>query len=193
MTFHNNSCRLGCFLGKLLGKPLVLCLFVFLPFYLYIINKEFQNMNYTKHNIKTSLATIKGKCYVRIRVSCLGKRLDLHTGISVVEEKWNFSKGRVKQGAVINREQYNVLNSTLDEMEHFVDDYFTSCALRNSDPNLVELKERFSKKYIKPNKSDSEEFFYLFSQYIETTGKTRKWGESIKKYFFTTHKEVEGL
>ena len=140
-------------------------------------------MNYTKHNIKTSLVTIKGKCYVRIRVSCLGKRLDLHTGISVVEEKWNFSKNRVKQGAVINREQYNVLNSTLDDMERFVDDYFTSCALRDADPNLVELKERFSKKYIKSNKSDSEEFFYLFSQYIETTGKTRKWGVSMKKYF----------
>lgn len=140
-------------------------------------------MSYTKHNVKTSLAIIKGKCYVRIRVSCLGKRVDLHTGISVVKSKWNPSKGRVKQGAVINRVQYNIINSTLDEMEGFVDDYFNSCALRNAEPSLIELKERFSKKYIKSNKTESEEFFYQFSQYIETTSKTRRWGSSMKEYF----------
>ena len=79
--------------------------------------------------------------------------------------------------------QYNVINSTLDEMEAFIDDYFNSCALRNAEPNLIELKERFSKKYIKSNKSASEEFFYLFTQYIETTSKTRQWGNSMKGYF----------
>ena len=149
-------------------------------------------MSYTKHNIKTSLVTIKGKCYVRVRVSCLGKRADLHTGISMEKEKWISSKGRVKQGAVVNnRTKYNVINTALDDMESFVDKYFNSCALRDTEPNLVELKERFSKKYIKSNKEESEEFFYQFSQYISTTSKTRKWGVSMKKYFSQLVKKLK--
>ena len=140
-------------------------------------------MNYTKHNVKTGLVPIKGNYYVRIRVSCLGKRVDLHTGIKADKDKWNTSKGRVKQGAKIGRKEYYEINSALDEMEGFVDEYFSLSALRNAEPNLVELKERFSKKYIKSNTSESEEFFYLFSQYIETTSKTRRWGKSMKEYF----------
>lgn len=140
-------------------------------------------MNYTKHNIKTALVPIKGYYYVRLRVSCLGKRVDLHTGFKVVREKWNSSKERVKQGAECYRVSYNIINCTLDEMVLFINDYFNSSALRNAEPNLVELKERFSKKYIKSNKAASEEFFYLFTQYIETTSKTRQWGKSMKGYF----------
>lgn len=140
-------------------------------------------MNYTKHNVKTGLVLIKGNYYVRVRVSCLGKRVDLHTGFKVVREKWNSSKERVIQGAECFGVPYNIINCTLDEMVLFINDYFNSSALRNAEPNLVELKERFSKKYIKSNKSESEEFFYLFSQYIETTSKTRQWGKSMKDYF----------
>lgn len=140
-------------------------------------------MNYTKHNIKTSLYYKHNKCYVRIRVSCLNNRVDLHTGISMDDDKWNETKSRAKQGSVIHRIQYNVINTALDEMEGYIDYYFNSCAMRNEEPNLIELRERFSQKYIKSNTAASEEFYYLFNQFIETTSKTRRWGKSMKEYF----------
>lgn len=93
-----------------------------------------------KYNIKRDLTppTKMGVCSVRLRVSSKGKRVDLHTGITLTEKQWK--NDRVKQGCVVNGVEHNLLNDLLREQEEFVSAYFRNCALRDELINLEELK-----------------------------------------------------
>ena len=140
-------------------------------------------MKYLKHSIKTSLHPVKDKHYVRMRVTFLGNRVDLSSGVNVPVEKWDKHKGRVRRGAVINNVQYNRINDFLSEMETFVEDYFRSCENRDTMPDANEIKSHFDSKFMKSKKTETQEFFCLFAQYIETVSQTRQWGDSMKEYF----------
>lgn len=118
---------------------------------------------------------------VRFRISCQGSRIDLYTGIVLSKSQWNEKSRKVKQGCKVNKIPFNVLNDTLLEMEDFISDYFSGVLLRKDTISLSDLKSRFNAKFKSSSKSQSEEFFYLLNNYIETTEITRSWGKEYRQ------------
>lgn len=137
-----------------------------------------------KFRIHTTLSTpnSSNRCSVIIRVSCQG-RVELYTGITIMPSQWNKNKERVKQGCIVDGYLYNVLNARIDEMEKFVEDYFNNSALRSSVASVTNLKERFNHKYKSTSANLSDEFFYLFSRFIEETSTLKGWGKDMKEVF----------
>lgn len=133
-----------------------------------------------KYNIKRDLTppTKMGVCSVRLRVSSKGKRVDLHTGVTLTEKQWK--NDRVKQGCVVNGVEHNLLNDLLREQEEFVSAYFRNCALRDELINLEELKKQFNYTFKDTAEARSEEFFYIMNSYIENTAQTKSWNSRYK-------------
>ena len=142
-------------------------------------------MLFTKYNINISLypQSKKGKQFVRIRVSAQSSRVDLYTGISLNNSQWDKKKQQVKQGCLVNNVTYNILNNTLEEYKRFIQEYFTSCAMRDTRPSLSELQERFNRQYKMSSEAQSDEFFYLFDKFIEEKSKERGWGRDMKDVY----------
>ena len=147
-------------------------------------------MLFTKYNINTTLYPQKGKQFVRIRVSSQSSRIDLYTGISLTNSQWDRKKHQVKQGSIINNVTWNILNGTLDEYRNFIRDYFNGCAMRDSRPSLLELKERFNKRFKMSSDAQSDEFFYLFEQFIAEKSQERGWGKDMKDVYVRLKEKI---
>jgi integrase len=70
---------------------------------------------------------------------------------------------------------YNSINDKLEKMESFIDNYFNSSALRSTQTSLIDLKERFKKKFTASAEEQSDEFFFLFTKFREETASTKGW------------------
>lgn len=136
-------------------------------------------MLYTKYNAKVVLgkANTSGFSYVIFRLTCQSKEEKIYSGIAVPSDKWDATKERVKNGAKIGGVNFNVLNGMINDQRTFIEEYFESCAARDTRPDLKELKKQFNLKY-KEAKSGSNEFFYQFDEYIKTQTRTKNWGKS---------------
>lgn len=144
-----------------------------------------KDMKFTNHSIKTDIIEHDGrkKQNVRFRVTCLGKRIDLYTGIVVSKSDWNEKSHRIKQGKYVNGIPYQIINTDISEKEKFIVDYFNDCAFRNTIPKLTDLKERFNHQFKHSPARSSNEFYFLFDKFIETTAETRGWENNmIEKY-----------
>lgn len=142
-------------------------------------------MRLTNHSIKVNVIERNGrdKQNFRFRVTCLGKRIDLYTGIVVSKGDWNEKSHRIKQGKYVNGTPFNVINTDISEKEKFIVDYFNDCAFRNAIPKLTDLKERFNHQFKHSPARSSNEFYFLFDKFIETTAETRGWEKNmIEKY-----------
>ena len=134
-----------------------------------------------KYNIKRDITkpSSSGVCSVRLRVSSQSKRIDLHTGITLLPKQW--SRDRVKQGCVVNGLEYNVLNDLLRKQEEFIANYFNNCALRGDTVNLQDLKQQFNYVFKSNETTQGNEFFYVVEQYITNQSQTRAWQDSYKE------------
>lgn len=99
-------------------------------------------MKYTRYSITTDVIERgnNNKRYVRFRVTCLGKRIDLYTGIVVSKKDWSDKTHRIKQGKYVNGTPFNVINTDIDNKQCFIVNYFNQCAFRDALPQLNELK-----------------------------------------------------
>ena len=149
---------------------------IFVGDYTYII----YNMAIPKYNIKRDITkpSSSGICSVRLRVSSQGKRVDLHTGITLLPKQWG--RDKVKQGCVVNGLEYNVLNDLLRKQEEYISTYFNNCALRNEAVNLNDLKQQFNYVFKSNETTKGNEFFYVIEQYINSQSQTRAWQDSYK-------------
>lgn len=147
-----------------------------------------------KHNINVSLT---GKQYkngsfgIRIRVSYGGNRLDLFTGLSATRQQWDDNRQRYKQGCVVDGNQYNILNGNIDAYINYINDYFNKASLREALPTLTELKRLFNYTFKKSGQSQTDEFFYLFEQYINTRSETRHWSAEYKEMFMRVYNSIK--
>ena len=128
-----------------------------------------------RQNTKLTPVYPSGRSSVIIRVSHAGKRVELYTGYTVKPSQWNANKQRVKQGCNVDGIMYNAINDKLEQMESFVDNYFNGCALRSSQTSLVDLRERFKKKFTASAEEQSDEFFFLYSKFRAETAATKGW------------------
>lgn len=128
-----------------------------------------------RQNTKLSPVYPSGRCSVIIRVSHAGKRVELYTGFTVKPSQWNENKQRVKHGCNVDGIMYNSINDKLEKMESFIDNYFNSSALRSTQTSLIDLKERFKKKFTASAEEQSDEFFFLFTKFREETASTKGW------------------
>ena len=136
-----------------------------------------------KTNISLYPQSKQGKQFVRIRVSSQSSRVDLYTGISLTNSQWDKKKQQVKQGCVINNVAYNIINSTLGGYMHFINHYFENCAAREVPPSLEELKKRFEGMRRMSGSTDSDDFFYLFDEFIAERSKERGWTKTTKDVY----------
>lgn len=141
-------------------------------------------MKYSKYSIKANLLKEgENKQYVRFRVSCMGKRIDLYTGIVVSKSDWSEKTSGIKQGKSVNGIMYNVINTDIEEKKQFIINYFNNCAFRDTLPQLNELREKFNHEFKHSSEQSSNEFYNLFDKFIETTAQTRGWEDNmIEKY-----------
>ena len=95
-----------------------------------------------KYNINAKITppSKKGVCSVILRVTSKARRVDLYTGITLAEKQWK--DGKVKQGCIVNGQDFNILNDYIREQEGFVATYFKNCALRGELADLDELKRQ---------------------------------------------------
>ncbi len=83
-----------------------------------------------KHNIKPSL-TPKGQ--IRLRITFLGQRVDIATGLSYEADKW--ANGRAKPNTKNqSRQSATEINGALSRMMDAVDQYFTKCDMAGARP-----------------------------------------------------------
>ncbi len=125
----------------------------------------------------------KDNYYVRFRATCMSKRTDLYTGIAVSKNDWSATKRRIKQGKNVKGKPYHILNRDLDTMEQFIKDYFNDCDRREAIPQLNELKERFNHQFKHSPVRSSNEFYFLFDKFIETTAETRGWENNMTEKY----------
>lgn len=149
--------------------------------FVYLCAQNNKYMKFVKHGIAVSLSRPRknGDCSVVLRVTCGGKRDDLHAGICLNPKQWNANKDRVRHGVIVNGTPYNVLNDAIDEQVGFIHDYFNGCAMRDEEPSLSELKARFNMKYKMSAAKSSDEFYYLFDKFISVTSETKRWGKAM--------------
>ena len=142
-------------------------------------------MRFIKHGVAVSLSRPRknGDSSVVLRVTCGGKRDDLHSGICLSPKQWNEKKGRVRHGVNVNGVPYNVLNDAIDEQVSFIHDYFNGCAMRDEEASLSDLKARFNMKFKTSASKSTDEFFYLFDKFISVTSETKRWGEPMIEAF----------
>ena len=161
-------------MGEFLGDKIFFIIFV--GDYTYVI----YNMAIPKYNIKRDITkpSSRGICSVRLRVSSQGKRVDLHTGITLLPKQWG--RNKIKQGCVVNGLEYNVLNDLLRKQEEYISTYFNNCALRNEAVNLNDLKQQFNYVFKSNETTKGNEFFYVIEQYINSQSQTRAWQDSYK-------------
>lgn len=144
-----------------------------------------KTMKYTRYSITTDVIARgnNDKQYVRFRVTCLSKRIDLYTGIVVSKKDWSDKTHRIKQGKYVNGTPFNVINTDIDNKEGFIVNYFNQCAFRDALPQLKELKEQFNHSFRYSPEQRSSEFFYLFDKFVESTSETRGWtGDMAQKF-----------
>lgn len=121
-----------------------------------------------KLRTNTTLSKIRkdGRASIIIRATYNG-RVDLYSGYNIKPSLWNVSRQRVKQGAKVDGILYNIINSSLDNMEDFCIEYVNATLARGEVPSAEELKLQFNYKYKLGKKDKSNEFYYLFDKFIE--------------------------
>lgn len=138
-----------------------------------------------KHSTNVGLSRHykNGQYCVRIRVTYAGSRTDLYTKLSATPAQWDVKRQRYKQGCNVNGTPYNILNANIDTYINFINDYFNKSSLRESLPSLDEMKRLFNYTFKQSKGKQSDEFFFIFQQYIETRSTTRHWSNEYKKMF----------
>ncbi|MDY5301971.1 MAG: site-specific integrase [Candidatus Cryptobacteroides sp.] len=132
-----------------------------------------------------------GRGSVVIRVSYLGKRVELYTGITALPSQWNEKKERIKQGCTVEGYQYNILNKKLTEQEEFVENYFNESELRSSITSLSDLKDRFNHRYKTSEEKLSDEFFFLFGKFREEMAEVKGWQKDMKDVYERLENKVK--
>lgn len=148
---------------------------------------RYHGMKYVKHSTTITLHKTRrsDSIFIIYRITCQGKRLNLHSGISIDDEK-QWDGRRIKHGVKVKGTSYNILNGMINQQEAFIDKYFEDCAALNQCPNLEDLKDRFGhafkNKGLEPaveGVAPEDEFSYLMDQYIEAKAKERSWADSM--------------
>lgn len=142
-------------------------------------------MAYIKHSIlvSTSKPRKDGAMSVIYRVSLRGKQDSIYSGISILDKHWSKKTKKIKQGSIVNGTPYNILNSTIDEHISFIHEYFNNCSLRNMNATLPELKSRFNSKYKLSDSEQSDEFYYLFEEFIKTKRNSCNWKPNMAEKY----------
>ena len=137
-----------------------------------------------KLRTNTTLSKIRkdGRASIIIRATYNG-RVDLYSGYNIKPSLWNVSRQRVKQGAKVDGILYNIINSSLDNMEDFCIEYVNATLARGEVPSAEELKLQFNYKYKLGKKDKSNEFYYLFDKFIEERKESKGWGQDMIDVF----------
>lgn len=118
-----------------------------------------------------------GYCSVRIRLT-FKKRVDFYTGITVKPEQWDYSRRRVKHGCIVRGIYYSTLNKLIEEREQFLKHYNNDSLDRDDETASAEkLKELYHARFMRSEKEQSNEFYFLLEKYIEEQNTDKSWSE----------------
>ena len=138
-----------------------------------------------QRSINCSLIPSSGTKYhrIRLRVTYNGKRIDLHTRIRVEPKYWNSKTQRVKRGYTCCEESDITINAALNTYIKYVNLYFMDCERNFREPVLTDLRDKFYYLYKKTGKLKTNEFFYLFEEFIKIRSGEKGWGQIMKDVY----------
>ena len=153
-----------------------------------------------KRSIKFQLLKRKNKVEnlpIRLRVSFLGNRIDLHTGLNCDLDFWDIER-RVVRGIFINKSGFDTkqINSQLNEIETSVENTFKLFELQDKVPDKEDL-ENAVQSVINPNfhnhhKQDDLQvsLFDVFDEFVKVNGKLNNWTISTYEKFATVRRHL---
>lgn len=137
-----------------------------------------------KHSANISLCKAESDLKpIRIRVSCLGKRIDLRPNLSYNESKWNAASQRAKNNTFNdNRQSASEVNKILATAVDFIETYFQRCEFSNEIPDMPTLKDSFNKEFQHKIEENITLENYI-DEFIEEQSLDKSWAENtLKKY-----------
>lgn len=137
-----------------------------------------------KHTIKISLCSTNSKCRpIRLRVSFIGKRVDLPSGVSWDVDKWIQDSARPKPNTKNQfRQSAAEINKILNDECDFVDQYFTECEFRNIDPAPTDLKKRFLMQF-RSSARPCESLPDLYDEFLSNQSGNKSWSDNTRKLY----------
>ena len=132
-----------------------------------------------------------GYCPVRIRLT-FKKREDFYTGVTVKPSQWDTDVQRVKHGCKVKGVSYAALNKIISERLKFITDYVDDAVLRMDEyASATELKGLYHAKFMRSEREQSEEFFFLLEQYINKQNEKKQWSKKYKEQWDRFYKDLK--
>lgn len=136
---------------------------------------------------------VNGYRPVRIRLS-FKKREDFYTGVTVKPTQWDEDVQRVKQGCKVKGVSYAALNKIIAERLKFITDYVDNAVLRmDESASATELKGLYHAKFMRSEREQSDEFFYLLEQYINKQNEHKQWSAKYKEQWDRFHTDLKAF
>ena len=136
-------------------------------------------------------ADANGFCPVRIRFSLKG-RVDLYTGITVRQEQWDVEKQRIKQGCKVKGLTFAALNKIIQDRIDYVNEFRNQVILsENEDACAEDLKRQYNAKFMRSEKEQSDEFFFMLEEYISEQNSARHWSLKYKQQWDTLYSDLK--
>lgn len=134
-----------------------------------------------------------GYCSVRIRLT-FKKREDFYAGITVKPEQWDYSKQRVKHGCNVRGISYSNLNKLIQERLDFIEAYCNEAISRGDEnASATELKERYNARFMRSEKEQSNDFFFLLEKYIEDKNTDNNWSDGYYRQWTFLLKDLKNF
>ena len=130
---------------------------------------------------------------VRIRLT-FKKREDFYTGVTVKDSQWDEENHRVKQGCKVKGVSYAALNKIIAERLKFISDYVDNAVLRMDEyASATDLKALYHARYMRSEREQSEEFFFLLEEYIKKQNEHNKWSAKYKAQWDKFHDDLKAF
>ena len=90
---------------------------------------------------------------------------------------WNSKTQRVKRGYCCGEETDVSINAALTTYIRYVNLYFVDCERNFREPILTDLRDKFNYQYKQTDKQKTNEFFFLFEEFIKIQSGEKGWGQ----------------
>lgn len=129
---------------------------------------------------------------IRMRVTFLGNRIEIFTGIRVDRNKWDAKKLRVKPNTFNKLKQSAAdINTKLSDYEKEIQNIFKKFEFQEEVPTKEEVKSLFNSVFSSGKiETKSKNFFDYFDEFTVENGRVKNWTERTYSKFSTLRKHL---
>lgn len=129
---------------------------------------------------------------IRMRVTFLGNRIEIFTGIRVDRNKWDAKKLRVKPNTFNKLKQSAAdINTKLSDYEKEIQNIFKKFEFQEEVPTKEEVKSLFNSVFSSgKSETKSKNFFNYYDEFTLENGRVKNWTERTYSKFSTLRKHL---